>query len=67
VDGTARALACTSLIKLSRDPKTQLRMDYEGLRIVTTACRMIGEGEEVTIDYGGAPDARHVLASNKGF
>jgi SET domain-containing protein len=32
-------------------------MDYEELRLVVRAVRRIKKGEEITINYGGAPDA----------
>ena len=57
-EGGALALGHTSLLNHSFTPNAAYDMDYERLRITVRAIRSISRGEEITINYGGAPDAR---------
>lgn len=56
--GGALALGNTSLLNHSFEPNAAYDMDYERLRITVRAIRPISPGEEITVNYGGAPDAR---------
>jgi hypothetical protein len=60
-DGGALALGHTSLLNHSFEPNASYEMDYERMRITVHALRPIASGEEITINYGGAPDARGEL------
>lgn len=55
--GSALALGATSLLNHSARPNAVYEMDYDGLRLRVRALRRIHRGEEITINYGGAPDA----------
>ena len=55
--GAALALGLTSLLNHSDEPNAAYEMDLEGLRLTVRAIRPIAPGEEITINYGGAPDA----------
>ena len=57
-DGGALALGHTSLLNHSFEPNAAYEMDYERMRITVHALRPIASGEEITINYGGAPDSR---------
>ena len=56
-DGTALALGNTSLLNHSASPNAAYEMDYDRLRLTVRAIRKIARDEEVTINYGGSPDA----------
>lgn len=56
--GAALALGSTSLLNHSDSPNAVYEMDYDGLRLVVRALEPIPAGREITINYGGAPDAR---------
>ncbi|HZU73335.1 MAG TPA: SET domain-containing protein [Acidimicrobiales bacterium] len=56
-EGVALALGHTSLLNHSTEPNAAYEMDYDGLQVAVRALRDIAPGEEITINYGGSPDA----------
>jgi hypothetical protein len=56
--GAALALGHTSLLNHSYTPNAAYEMDYRRRRIRVRSVRPILRGEEITVNYGGAPNAR---------